>query len=123
MEEEGALSQPPERRRPEFVPGCCALADVVGEPGSHVMKQEIGKEVERNVAQSRDRRLPGCDRGGVAKGTTDRLKDLRSVPWGGVRRTRPWLVEEADEGGEVRDSGGAPGAGMSDGVGLVRRAS
>src|SRR5439155_9990647 len=112
MEEEGALSQPPERRRPGFVPGCCALADVVGEPGSHVMKQEIRKKVHRNVAQSRDRRLPGCDRGGVAKGTTDRLKDLRSVPCGGVRRTRPWLVEEAHEGGKLHAIAGEPWSGI-----------
>src|SRR5262252_11147758 len=51
MEEEHPLSNTPKRRSAEFVATGPTLEDVVCEPESHLMKQQVGVEVDRSVYQ------------------------------------------------------------------------
>ena len=41
VQEEDPLPESPERGRPEFVSAGLPLTDVIGQPGAHVMEQQI----------------------------------------------------------------------------------
>ena len=58
VEEEDALSQSPQRSAPELRGPASPWLIAVRQPGAHVVDEQIGKEVDRLVAQRRDRVLP-----------------------------------------------------------------
>ena len=49
VEEEDALPDTPERGASELIGACATLRDAVGKTFSHVVNEEVGKEVRRLV--------------------------------------------------------------------------
>src|SRR2546425_1132098 len=85
VEEEDALPQTPQRRRPELVRTGPPLDDVIREPRPHVVQQQVRKEVDLLV--------PQCCDGGVARGER--------------RRVAEHAADVPEEGAAVGDGGGA----------------
>ena len=63
VQEEDALPESPERRGAELPRPRLALADPVRQPGSHVVHQQVGVEVDRLIAQRRHRGVAGVNAG------------------------------------------------------------
>src|SRR5580765_7559069 len=59
VQEEQPLTESPERRGPELSRSGLTLAYTVGQSDAHVVDDQIRKEVDRLVAERRDRRVAG----------------------------------------------------------------
>lgn len=53
MQKEDALSQAPQRSRPELVRPCRSLCDAVSQPGSHVVHYEVRERVDLRIRLAR----------------------------------------------------------------------
>src|SRR5208283_6214699 len=80
MHEKDSLAQSPERRRAEFVALGNPLTDVVRQVRTHVVQQQIGKQVRLDIAERADGRLSSLHRRCVAQRAADLDEDLLSVP-------------------------------------------
>src|SRR5262249_38833602 len=103
VEEEDALPQAPQRRRPELIASGLSLKDVVGQSGSHVVEQEVREEIDRLVGQ----RLHGGVAGRQRRRVTERTPDIhehvltavdRAHAARCIRRRRRWREESLEEG-------------------------
>src|SRR6185295_18319629 len=71
VQEEDPLTEPPERRGPEFPRARLSLTDTVGESEAHVVHQQVRIQPHRLIAQGGYRGVAGREARRVAKGAPD----------------------------------------------------
>src|SRR3974390_1378848 len=76
MQEEDALSDPPQRSSAELAAIRATLRNSVSQPSSHVVQREVAQRLEGHLAQRGNRRLSRGQRWNVTGSTADVGEDL-----------------------------------------------
>src|SRR5437016_2025245 len=113
VQQEDPLPEPAQGCRPELVWPCDALDNVVGQPGSHSMQEQIGEQSGRFLAERRARGSTRGQRRRVAQGAADLAEHAAAASAGRRLGSRLRRRQEAHEELELRH--------VADGISRRRR--